>query len=302
MNKFIKLFTNPIWAISVFIVRNPRILKNDETFIKWGYYHALHKWPNLKCPQSFSEKLNWLKIHAKNPLYSQLVDKYAVKEWVEKQNTGVGIIPTIGVWDKFEEIDFNKLPKQFVLKCTHDSGGLVICKNKDKLDIEWTRRKIESSLKSDFFLKNREYPYKDIKRCIIAENFMQNDDDSELKDYKFFCFDGKPYYCQVISDRSIDEKVDFYDMNWERVEGLVGLSKNIHNSDIKILPPKSFDKMKDIVSRLSKGFPFVRVDLYEIAEMPYFGEMTFFPAAGFGEFRPDYWNQRFGDILKLPNS
>lgn len=299
-NKLLRFFTDPIWAVSVFIVRHPRIIRNDEVFIKWSFYHGLHRWPNLKDPKTFSEKLNWLKLHAKNPVYSTLVDKYTAKKWIVEKKVDVKVIPTLGVFDKFSDIDFDKLPNQFVLKCTHDSGGLVICKDKDALNIAKAKEKIERSLQTNFYLKNREYPYKNVKPRIIAEKYMQDGSNAELKDYKFFCFDGKPSYCQVISDRSTDENVDFYDMEWNRVEGLVGLSENLHNSSISIERPIMFDKMKEVVAILSKGIPFVRVDLYEINGDLYFGEMTFFPAAGFGRFYPDHWNLRFGEMLNLP--
>jgi len=294
--KIFCFFMDPIWALSVFITRHPLLIKDDETYLKWRFYHGLHKWPNLKNPQTFNEKLNWLKLHSKNPLYTQLVDKYAVKEWIGKQNIGIKLIPTLGIWDDFDSIDFEKLPNQFVLKCTHDSGGLIICKNKKKLDRHSARLKIEKCLKQNFFYRGREYPYKHVKPRIIAEQYMVDESGTELKDYKFFCFNGEPKMFFVASDRPFATKFDFFDLDFNHLP-----FHNGHPWAVKpINKPEHFEEMIEYARKLSKGFPHVRIDFYNINGDIYFGEMTFFHNSGFVSFEPQEWDYKIGEWLKLP--
>ena len=225
IKKVIRLVKDPVWAISVFVVRHPSMIKDDEKFLKWDFYHGLGKWPNIAHPQlseqngrmSFNEKLNWMKIHVYNPLMTKLVDKYAVKEWVQQHCSDVKIIPTLGIWEHFSDIDFGKLPNQFVLKCTHDSGGLVICKDKSKLDKAKARVKIEKSLRSKFWLRHREYPYKEVPPRIIAEQYMVDESGLQLKDYKFFCFNGDPKMFYVATDRPSNTCYDFFDMDFKHL-------------------------------------------------------------------------------------
>ena len=274
----------------------------DKLYIRCLFREQLGYWPNLNNPKSFNEKLQWLKLYDRKPIYTTMVDKYAVKKYVADRIGEEYIIPTLGVWDKFDDIDFDVLPDQFVLKCTHDSGGLVICKDKSKLDIDQARKKIEKSISNDYYLQGREWPYKNVKRRIIAEAYMEDSQVNELRDYKFFCFNGCPKYCQVISNRSIAETIDFYDMDWKHQEfnGLSLPRKPFPTSTIPISEPRPFGKMKEIVALLSKDIPFVRVDLYCIGKRIYFGEMTFYPACGYGTFYPTHWNILMGNLLVLP--
>lgn len=255
---------------------------------------------NLNTPRTFTEKLQWLKIHDHKPQYTTMVDKYEVKKYVADKIGEQYIIPTLGVWESFDEINFNKLPNQFVLKCTHDSGGLVICRNKIQFDKQAARRKISKSLKRNYYYLGREWPYKNVPPRIIAEQYMKDSETSELRDYKFFCFNGEPIYCQVISDRSSVETIDFYDMEWthQPFTGLALPRKPF--SEVSISVPRTFEKMKKSAKVLSKDIPFVRVDFYEINGEMYFGELTFYPASGFGEFSPDEWNYKLGDMITLP--
>ena len=193
-------------------------LKNcipDKLYLKLIYWYVMKKSLNLDNPQTFNEKLQWLKALRPSSEYSIMVDKYAVKKYVADKIGEQYIIPTIGVWDNFNEIDFSALPAQFVLKCTHDSGGLVICRDKKTLNLEEVRDRINRSLQCDYYLRGREWPYKSVKRRVIAEKYMSESNQTDLRDYKFFCFNGTPVYCQVISDRSTNETIDFFDMDWK---------------------------------------------------------------------------------------
>ncbi len=275
----------------------------DTPYLKMQYRLLVGRKLNLKSPVTFSEKLQWLKLHNRKSEYTLMVDKVKVKEYVAEKLGQDCIIPTLGVWDNPDEIDFNALPSKFVLKCNHNSGtGMCICKDKSTLNIPKVKAALRKGLKENYFLHGREWPYKNVHRKIIAEQFMTDNDQKELRDYKFFCFDGKPYLCQVISDRSSDEKIDFYDMEWKRLIGLIGLinpSSSICNSKEAIPCPRSFSDMKRMASILSSGIPFVRIDFYDINGKAYFGEITFFAASGFGFFHPDEWNEKLGRMIDL---
>lgn len=271
----------------------------DSIYLRMMYYLQTGMKLHLKHPVRFSEKLQWLKLYDRHPEYTMMVDKVAVKDYVAKIIGEEYIIPTLSVWNAPDEIEFDRLPEQFVLKCNHDSGGVVLCKNKKSFDREYARRRIAKSLKRNFFYGGREFPYKNVKPCIMVEKYMQDANEEDLVDYKFFCFSGEVKMCQVISDRFTDEKIDFYDRNWNRLIGLIGLNIDAKNSIEGKPRPKQYDEMIRIAELLSKGMIFVRVDLYDINDKIYFGELTFFPASGFGYFRPDEWNVKLGNMIKL---
>lgn len=178
---------------------------------------------------------------------------------------------------------------------------MCICKDKSKLDIEKVKTELRKGLKQDYYLTGREWPYKNVPRKIIAETFMKNEKDTDLKDYKFFCFNGSPEYCQVICDRSTNETIDFFDMNWEHQEfiGINSIPNEFSNNKNLIEKPYTFEKMKEFASILAKNTKFVRIDFYEINRKLYFGEITFYPASGFGQFEPVIWNERLGNMIKL---
>ena len=231
----------------------------------------------------------------------KLVDKYEVKKYVEEKIGGEYVIPTINVYNTFDEIDFSALPTKFVLKCTHDSGGNVICKDKDLLDKNAAREKIGNSLRKNFYYLMREWPYKYVKPRVLAEVFIAEAGHEDLIDYKFFCFNGIPRYCQVITNRSTNEAIDFFDENWVH-QDFVGLNPACKNNPMcKNMPrPKNYDTMLELAQSLALDFPFVRVDFYNVGGKIYFGEMTFFPAGGFGGFTPDEWNYKLGKMIMLP--
>ncbi|MCQ9281070.1 glycosyl transferase [Priestia aryabhattai] len=272
----------------------------DKTYLKIMYKANVGQKLNLTKPITFNEKLQWLKIYNRQPEYTQMVDKYEVKQYVAEKIGLEYIIPTYGVWDSFNEIDFNVLPNQFVLKCTHDSGGLVICRDKSVFDIDAARKKINKSLKRNYFYNGREWPYKDLKPRIIAEKYMEDSSGDQLMDYKFYCFNGKPeflYLSHGLENHST-ASISFLTLNWKRAP--------FERSDylpFKEIPPKpsNFKEMKLLAEKLSKGLPFLRVDLYEINGQLYFSELTFFPCSGHLPFKPMKYDREIGKLLKLPN-
>lgn len=271
---------------------------NDEQFLKILYKKKLNKELNLDNPKTFNEKLQWLKLNDRNPEYTKMVDKYDAKEYVASIIGKEYIIPTIGIYNSFDEINFNELPNQFVMKCTHDSGGVVICKDKSKFDIKSAKNKINSSLKENFYYSGREWPYKNVKPRIIVEKYMEEKNCSQLNDYKLMCFNGNVKYCFVCSERDNKEKglaVTFFDMNWKKMP----FKRHYRNSSKIIEKPKQFDLMIKLAETLSNDIPFVRVDFYEINGKVYFGELTFYPGSGFEEFDPDYWDEKLGDLIDL---
>lgn len=301
--KYLKYIFKPRVVLTVFLERISFLIP-DKLYLQMMFFLSTGKKLNLKHPVTFNEKLQWLKLYNRRPEYTIMVDKVLGKEYVAKKLGDQYIIPTLGIWDDPDDIDFDTLPDQFVMKCNHNSGlGMCICKDKSKLDFEKVRSELRRGLKQNYFLHGREWPYKHVPRRILAEKFMVDESGSELKDYKFFCFHGEPRLCQVVSDRWTEEKIDFYDMDWNRIIGLIGLiglSYDETNSKMDIPCPYSFSNMKRMAKILAKDIPFSRIDFYEINQKPYFGEITFFPASGFGEFRPKEWNDRLGKLIKLP--
>ena len=271
----------------------------DELYIQLQYFYHFHRFANFKNPQTFNEKLQWLKLHDHNPLYTTLVDKYTVKKWVADKIGEQYIIPTLAVWEKAENIDFDKLPNQFVLKVNHDSGGLVICRDKSKLDKKAAIAKLSRALKNNGYWYGREWPYKNVKPCIIAEKYMEDAETKELRDYKFFCFNGVPKMLFVASDRqnpTEETKFDFYDMGFNHLAFTNG-----HPNTSRVLQkPTSFETMKQLAALLSENMAHVRVDLYEIDGKIYFGELTLYHWSGLKPFRPQKWDKIIGSWLMLP--
>ncbi len=272
---------------------------SDESFLKLSYRAHLGNKLDLDNPKTFNEKLQWLKLHDRNPKYNEFVDKQLVKEYIAKEIGAEYVIPTFGVWNSVEEIEFDKLPKQFVLKCTHDSGSIIVCKDKDNFDIDGAKKKLSQKMKKNLFWWGREWPYKDLTPRIIAEKYM-TDNGEELADYKLMCFNGRVKCSFVCSDRFSDKglHVTFFDREW-RV-----LPFERHYPSVKegLPQPVNYDKMIELAEKLSKGIPFVRVDFYESEGKIYFGEMTFFPGCGWEDFSPKEWDAEVGSWLKLPKN
>lgn len=271
---------------------------DDETYLKMIYRARMHKKLNLGNPQTFNEKLQWLKLHDRKLEYTKLVDKYEVRKYIADTIGKEYLIPLLGVWDRFEDVNFNKLPDQFVLKCTHDSGGLVICKDKSELDMDKAHKTIKGCLKHNYYWGQREWVYKNIKPRIIAEKYMVDESGTELKDYKFMCFGGEPKCLFVCLNRNSKDglNVDFYDMEWRPIP----FERKYKNSGNVLVKPKNFNSMIELSKILSTKLPFVRVDFYDIKGKVYFGELTFYPGTGMEEFRPDEWDKKLGDWIMLP--
>lgn len=296
-NKYIKAIKHPEWLFGAILRRTIGPYMNDKSFIKWEYFSGMKKFPNLDYPKTYNEKLQWLKLNDIHPEYGELVDKATAKEYVRKIIGDEFIIPTLGVWDSFDEIDFDKLPNQFVLKTTHDSGGVVVVSDKREFDVCSARKKLEKSLRNNFFYAHREYPYKYVKPRILAEQYMVDESGTELKDYKFFCFDGKFKMLFVATDRGIgDVKFDFFDTEFNHLPFKQGHPWSARD----VQKPVGFEKMIELSEILSKGFPHVRVDLYDINGKIYFGELTFFHFSGNVPFEPEEWDSKIGSWLKLP--
>ncbi len=274
---------------------------SDETYLKWRYRFIFGKKLNLENPKGFNEKINWLKIYNRNPLYPRLVDKAEVKKIVAERIGEEYIIPTYGVWNRFEDIDFDMLPTQFVLKSTNGGGGygVVICRDKKTFDKEKAKRKVELSMHTNWKFE-REWVYRDVKPRIIAEKYMFNEDGSDLVDWKIFCFNGEPKVLFYASDRYTKGeplKFDWYDME---LKHLPIKSHGIPqaNRELKIYP--EWEEMKETARKLSQGFPHVRVDLYLINHKVYFGELTFFHDGGVVALEPEEWEYTLGSWIKLP--
>lgn len=250
-------------------------------------------------PKTFTEKLKWLILFDATPLKSRLADKYAVRSWIAEKIGDEYLIPLLGVWSDFDEINFDALPNQFVLKCNHGSGMNIICRDKEKFNKRQARERLTAWLATDFSVVSLEPHYTRIDRKIIAEKFMANGDAKDLTDYKFSCFNGRVNHCKVMTGRTTDERIDYFDMNWQPMN----IERREHprsDNPEKIPKPKNFELMKELAAKLAEGFAFVRVDFYEIEGKVYFGEMTFTSFAGNQRYKTEGTDELFGELLKLP--
>ncbi len=274
----------------------------DDEYLKRMFKAKMGKKLNLENPKTFNDKLQWLKLNDRKPIYTTMVDKIDVKKYVADIIGEEYIIPTLGVWDNPEDIDFDKLPNQFVLKCNHNSGcGMCICRDKSKFDVEKAKAELAKGLNEDYYLTAREWPYKNVNRRILAEKFMKDDKTPDnLMDYKFYCFNGVPKFAYLSKSFENHEtaRINYVTMDWKKAP--------FYRSDyaeFEEIParPKNLNKMIELASVLSKDIPFLRVDFYEINEKVYFGELTFYPRAGFTVFEPEEWEEKFGDMLNIDN-
>lgn len=270
----------------------------DKIYIKNLYKARTGKELNLKNPQTFNEKQNWLKLYDRRPEYTMMVDKYKVREYVAKKIGEEYLVPLLGVWDSPDEIDFDSLPNEFVLKCNHDNG-VIICRDKSTFDIEAAKKNLAWRLKRDYYRKLREWPYKNVDRKIICEKFMTTSNGNKATEYKFFCYNGVPKYILVVSDRFATEKVDMdmYDIEWKHLDVIRGEHKQAGDVFVK---PENYTQLCDFCRILSKDIPYVRVDFNVWNERIHFGEMTFFDLGGFETYSPEEWNEIFAEPLVLP--
>ncbi len=268
---------------------------SDKKHIEMVYLERVGKKLNLKNPQTFNEKCNWLKLYDRNPIYTVMADKYLAREYITERIGSEHLIPLIGVWNKADEIDFDKLPEKFVLKCNHDNG-VIICRNKSELDFEEVKNNLNSRLGRDYYRKNREWPYKNIPRKIICEQLLENLNGNTLLEYNVFCFNGVPKFFKVgsvLPDGSLAK--DFYDIEWNHLEMKTGPSAG------DIFPkPIHYNKLIEYAKKLSDGTTHVRVDFYDCDNMLYNGELTFFSNGGHMKFNPENWDKIWGECLTLP--
>ena len=267
----------------------------DKMYLNLRFHYNFHRWINWKNPQTYNEKLQWMKVYDRNPLYTKLVDKYEVRQYIADILGEEYLFPCYGVWDKFEDIDFSKLPDQFVLKCTHDSGSVRICKDKSNFDMEENAKHFAKCLNTSSYLGGREWAYKSVKPRIIAEKLMTENGEG-LKDYKFFCFAGKVKAMFIATDRGkedTDVKFDFFDDQFNHLP-----MKHGHENAASVPEkPSRFEEMKEIAEKLSGKMRHVRIDLYEVDNRIYFGEFTFYHHCGFVPFDPEEWDYTFGSWI-----
>lgn len=272
----------------------------DRIYVQLMYYHFFKRFVDLNKPITYNEKLQWLKLFYHNPEYTNLVDKYSVKEYVAEKIGEKHIIPTLGVYNTPEEINFENLPNQFVLKCNHDSGSIVICKDKSTFDKKHALDILRKGMKRNGYWYGREWPYKNVKPIIIAEQYIEDSETHDLKDFKFFCFDGYVDNVMMVVDRySEHPKFYHFDRSW-KICHYNRLGRTL-SDDFTLPKPNNIEQMFEIAEILSKGFPEVRIDLYDVDDQIYFGEYTFFNESGF-ETGFDYQSDKhLGDLIKLPD-
>lgn len=300
LRKGVRYITNPGYRLEI----NSRYFgcyheMKDEEYLKRIFLYKMGYELDLNCPTTFNEKLQWLKIHDRHPEYTTMVDKYAVKDYVTKRIGAEYVIPTLGVWNHFEEINFDKLPNQFVLKCTHDSGGLVICLDKSTLDKKAAKKKLERCLKRNYYYSSREWPYKDVHPRLIAEKYIEDSATDGLLDYKFYCFHGEPRFLYVSEGLGGDHslaKMNFVNLEWK-----ITPFQRPDFMEFEEMPakPAGFDKMIELSAVLSQGIPFLRVDWYSVNQQVYFSELTFSPGGGFTPFSPYEWERKIGDWIRI---
>lgn len=298
MKKLLRFAVSPDYRFLVLANRGRKGKVPDEAFLKRLYRIHMGRELNLEKPTTYTEKLQWLKLYDHRPEYTRMVDKYAAKQYVAEKIGEEYVIPLLGVWDRVEDIDFAALPDRFVLKTTHDSGGIVVCKDKAKLDIADAKKKLRYFLSRNYYDRNREWPYKNVPRRIIAESYMEDSRQGELRDYKFFTFGGVPKVLYIAQGRGLggETVADFFDMEFNH------LSFTIDHEMAPVPPekPENFEKMQELAAILSAGTPQLRVDFYEVDGKIYFGEMTFFHCSGLEAFHPQQWDAVFGHWVTLP--
>lgn len=299
MKKVFQFIIDPIYRFNSIAYRGGYKNMEDEEFLKKKFKLFFHRELDLDNPVTFCEKLQWLKLYNRDPKYTRLVDKYEAKKYAEEN--GVAVIPTIGVWDDPEQIDISKLPQQFVLKCTHDSGGFVICRDKQSFNFKKAKKKLATRLKKNFYWLGREWPYKNVKPRIIAEPYIPILANPDSVEYKTTCFDGKVDFitvCRGIAHAELyKRKNDFYDRDWNL---LPFVTEYYDNSGIENPKPAELEQLIETCEKLSKGIPYARVDCYIIDGTVYFGEITFFTWNGFIKFNPPEYDRILGDKITLP--
>ena len=298
-NKIDHLFSSDglYWVLNyLFILFRPLNLFPVRWQLKVLYRCSTGKKLHLDPPKGFNEKLSWNKLYDHNPKYTVMADKFAVKEYVKGIIGPEYIVPCYGVWNSFDEIDFSTLPQQFILKCTHDSSGIVLCKDKDDFDYDAARKVIDGSLSTDYYQKGFEWPYKDVPRRVLADMLLVDGKREELQDYKWWCFNGEPRVMYITNKGRLGRiEENFYDMDFQPLDINHGFDRTVPEYG----KPARFEEMKSLAEKLSKGIPFVRVDFFVVDDKVYFGEFTFFDHAGLRPFKENGWDEKLGGWIKL---
>ena len=269
----------------------------DKHYLYFKYFFHMKKILHLNPPVRFNEKLQWLKLYDRKPFYTSIVDKLQVRHYIEEKIGSEYLVPLLGSWDDARDINFEGLPNSFVLKCTHDSGSVIICKDKSNFDIPKARAELNESLKQSIYYNGREWPYKNVKPKIIAEKYLEDENSDDLTDYKFMCFNGCPKCLFTTTNRHKGALImTFFDLNWNKMP----FERHYTSDPNPVPPPKHLSQMILLAQKLAKDFTFVRVDFYEVNDKIYFGELTLFPGSGFEEFKPDKWDYIMGSWLDLP--
>lgn len=272
----------------------------DKLYIKLYSKRMTGKWINLDNPQTLVEKMQWLKLNNHKPINTKMVDKYESKEYVKNIIGDEYIIPAIGIWDSVDDIDINKLPEKFVLKCTHDSGKVLICKNKNDFNFEEAKKVLRKRLKTDYYTTSREWPYKNVKHRILCEPLLENRDKSELVDYKFYCYGGElQYFMCSVGEASHNVKNHKFNLNLESIDYLFKKKSTLNLNDVKL--PDNIDEMIAIARKLSNGFQHIRVDMYNVDGKIYVGELTFFSNSGFINIYNKQYEQHLADLIDISN-
>lgn len=272
-------------------------LMSDRFRLEMYYLFEKRRHLNLDHPVTFNEKLQWLKIYDRNPLYTRLVDKYLVKDWVKNKIGEDYVVPTLAKYDSPSQIELDKLPNQFVLKCNHDSGSVIVCLDKTTFDLESAKEKLSKSLMKSPYDFDMEWAYRDVPRCVLAEQYLKEDNSDVLMDYKFFCFDGEPKIMYMSRDHASEVTTDFFDMEFNRLP----IRMQAPPSIVCPTKPEQFEKLKELSACLSQGIPQVRVDFYVVKGRIFFGEMTFYHCGGMVDVQPYEWNVKMGDMINLPS-
>ena len=286
----------PKWIFVRILIKISPIFR-DDIYLKLLFPLRTGYNLNLENPQTYNEKLQWLKINYRKPIMTTMADKYEAKHFTERFIGKEYVIKTYGVWKTFDEIDFSKLPNKFVLKTTHDSGGVLICKDKSNFNLNKAKRKLTKHLNTKNYFITREWPYKNIKPRIMAEEFLEDCIKADLWDYKFYCFNGEPKIMYISMGRQSNHvPLYFYDMDFN----LLDIQRPNHKMDDMVIEkPECWDKMIELASKASKGLPHVRVDFYYINGKVLSGEYTFFQGGGMMPFIPHEWDYIFGNWIDL---
>ena len=297
INKILKCLIDNNYRFSVLSSLGVFNGMNDKKYIEKKFKNQMGYSLDLENPITYNEKIQWLKLYDRNSKYIYMADKYEAKKIVSNILGDEYVVPTIGIYDDFDKINFEELPNQFVMKCTHDSGGVIVCKEKKYFNYKEARKKINKNLKKNYFFYGREWPYKNINPRIIIEKYLEDSYQKEIIDYKFFCFNGKVEYLYISEgSHTLNQKIQFFDKNYLPID----CSRSDYNKFERIpKKPKNFDKMIEFAELLSKNIEHIRIDFYEINGQLYFSEFTFYTGSGYVPFNEKHWDFKFGSLINL---